>query len=240
MSDEFVVDAELQGGPVSAGSSADGVAFLIAEFNNQYEQFRHQDHLRVSYLQIYFSLATVVLAGTGLVLSATNFPLLLLVSVGYLFLFYVGQLATKMMGALRAVQLRTAVLLDLIRTYLGRQLDVLPALINPGGMKDHPFYEDQASSTWVLKFVSVLNGFFLACFFAFAAAAAVTAAGVTIAGAAIAVVAVLGVAAVAALVAGTVRRNQARLRDDLLRVRDGLDLESLYARFDADGGSPVG
>lgn len=205
--------------------------FLVAEFNNQYEQFRHQDRLRTSYLQIYFSLATVLLAGTGLALSTAleeSVPLLGLVAFGYLFLFVVGQLSVRMMISLRVVQLETAVLLDLIRTYLAGRYAIREVLLYAGRLRDHPFYEPDTSSTWVYRFIGMLNGVFLTGAVGFLVAAVMSSpltepnrAAIT---SAIVAVFVLLVAAIL----GVREHNERRLRGSLLGLRRRLDLDAIY------------
>ena len=210
------------------------VEFLTAEYNNQYEQFRHQDVLRIHYLQIYFSLATVLLAGTGIALSGTtdNLPMLLVVAIGYLFMFYVGQMSVRMMASLRVTQLTTAVLLDLIRTRLGDGLGVSDCLLYAGSMRSHPFYDAKASSTWVYRFISVLNGVFATGAAAFAMLAASTEweFGIRAAVSACVVIVVAG----AVTTRATLQVNTGRLRKELLEAREGLDLDSLYDRLHTD------
>lgn len=217
--------------------------FLVAEYNNQYEQFRHQDGLRTNYLQIYFSLATVLLAGTGLALSTSfgeNLPLLGLVAFGYLFLFVVGQLSARMMVSLRVVQLETAVLIDIIRSYLADRLDVRPALLYAGALRSHPFYEPEASSTWVYRFIGVLNGVFLTCAIGFGGAAAWAPRWTSIQPEVLVALMVALVAMLFAIVTTVVRRNERRLRTALLRLRDRLDLDARYEALETGTGSEPG
>lgn len=209
----------------------DRVAFLIAEFDQQYEQFRHQDGLRSTYLQIYFSLATVVLAGTGLALSTAfgdNLPLLSLVSLGYVFLFCVGQLSIRMLVALRCVQLDTAVMLDLIRSDLAERLDLRSVLPHAGRLADHPFYEPETSSTWVYRFIGFLNGVFLAVAVLIAVAAVLGGGQVELGDRAVIGLAILCVTALLIAPGVVMYRNQQRLRRELLELRERLDLPGRY------------
>lgn len=214
------------------------VDFLVAEFNNQYEQFRHQDRLRTNYLQIYFSLATVLLAGTGLALSTTldeSLPLLALVAFGYLFLFVVGQLSVRMMISLRVVQLETAVLLDLIRTYLADRYEIRSVLLYAGRLQAHPFYEPDASSTWVYRFIGMLNGVFLTGAVGFLVAAVMGSPLYDPDRVAIAWAVVVTFVLLVAAIFGVRLHNEKRLKRSLLGLRRRLDLDAVYGALPTSG-----